>query len=124
MLFAIGEFPEGVAVMLFYQVGEMFQGIAVNRSRKSISSLMDIRPDFANLKMGDEVIKVTPEEVGIGDLILVKPGERIPLDGRVVEGSSSLDTSALTGEALLRDVDPAARFYQVPSTKSGLLTMR
>lgn len=102
--FAIHEYPEGVAVMLFYQVGEMFQDMAVNRSRKSISALMDIRPDFAHLKKGDELAKVSPEVVSIGDIIVVKPGEKVPLDGKVIEGQSMLDTSALTGESLLRDV--------------------
>ncbi len=121
--FAIGEYPEGVAVMLFYQVGEAFQRLAVNRSRKSISALMDIRPDFANLKVGNEVLKVTPEEVGIGDLILVKPGEKIPLDGRIVEGSSALDTSALTGESLPRDVEPGSEVLSGSINKNGVLTI-
>lgn len=86
--FAIQEFPEGVAVMLFYQVGELFQDIAVNRSRRSIKALMDIRPDYANLKIGDEEKTVSPEEVKIGDIIIVKPGERVPLDGKVLDGKS------------------------------------
>lgn len=121
--FAIGEYPEGVAVMLFYQVGEMFQRIAVNRSRKSIASLMNIRPDFANLKVSGEIRRVTPEEVGIGDLILVKPGEKVPLDGRVVEGSSVLDTSALTGESLPRDVEPGSEVLSGSINKNGVLTI-
>ena len=121
--FAIGQYPEGVAVMLFYQAGELLQDIAVNRSRKSISSLMDIRPDYANLKVGDEIRKVTPEEVGIGDLIVVKPGEKIPLDGKVVEGKSSLDTSALTGESLPRDVEVGGAALSGAVNKSGLLTI-
>ncbi len=121
--FAIGEYPEGVAVMLFYQVGEAFQRLAVNRSRKSISALMDIRPDFANLKLGDEIRKVTPEEVGIGDLIVVKPGEKIPLDGRIIEGCSTLDTSALTGESLPRDVEPGIEVLSGSINKSGMLTV-
>jgi len=121
--FAIGEYPEGVAVMLFYQVGEAFQRLAVNRSRKSISALMDIRPDFANLKVGNELLKVTPEEVGIGDLILVKPGEKIPLDGRIVEGRSALDTSALTGESLPRDVEPGSEVLSGSINKNGVLTI-
>ena len=83
--FAIGEYPEGVAVMLFYQLGELFQGIAVNRSRNSIADLMDIRPDYANLKTGNDIEKVSPDSVKIGDLIVVKPGEKVPLDGEVVE---------------------------------------
>lgn len=119
--FAIGEYPEGVAVMLFYQVGEAFQRLAVNRSRKSISALMDIRPDFANLKTGSEIRKVSPEEVGIGDLILVKPGEKIPLDGRITEGSSALDTSALTGESLPRDVVPGDEVLSGSINKNGAL---
>jgi Cd2+/Zn2+-exporting ATPase len=121
--FAIGEYPEGVAVMLFYQIGEAFQRLAVNRSRKSISALMDIRPDFANLKIGNEVRKVTPEEVGIGDLILVKPGEKVPLDGRIVEGRSALDTSALTGESLPRDVEPGSEVLSGSINKNGVLTI-
>ncbi|MHB8061670.1 MAG: heavy metal translocating P-type ATPase [Ruminiclostridium sp.] len=121
--FAIGEYPEGVAVMLFYQVGEAFQRLAVNRSRKSISSLMDIRPDFANLKIGNELRKVTPEEVGIGDLIVVKPGEKVPLDGKVVDGRSALDTSALTGESLPRDVEPGNEILSGSINKNGLLTI-
>lgn len=102
--FGIGEFPEAVAVMLFYQIGELFQSYAVDKSRKSISSLMDIRPDYANLYKNGTIEKVNPEEVKIGDLIVVKPGEKIPLDGNVVEGTTSLDTKALTGESLPREV--------------------
>ncbi|NLI88907.1 MAG: cadmium-translocating P-type ATPase, partial [Epulopiscium sp.] len=102
--FAIGQYAEGVAVMLFYQVGELFQDIAVNRSRDSITALMDIRPDFANLKVKDETVKVSPEEVKIGDIILIKPGEKVPLDGIVIKGQSSMDTSALTGESLPREI--------------------
>ena len=98
--FLIGEYPEGVAVMLFYQVGEIFQDMAVNNSRKSIRALMDIRPDFANLKIGDKIRKVSPEEVAIGDIIIVKPGEKVPLDGVVIEGTSMVDSSALTGESV------------------------
>ncbi len=121
--FAIGEYPEGVAVMLFYQVGEAFQRLAVSRSRKSISALMDIRPDFANLKIGSEIRKVTPEEVGIGDVIIVKPGEKIPLDGIIIEGSSALDTSALTGESLPRDVEPGNEVLSCSINKNGVLTI-
>ncbi|WP_444644048.1 heavy metal translocating P-type ATPase [Caproiciproducens sp. R1] len=121
--FAIGEYPEGVAVMLFYQVGEAFQRMAVNRSRKSISALMDIRPDFANLKVGNEVRKVSPEEVGIGDIIVVKPGEKVPLDGRITEGVSALDTSALTGESLPRDVEPGSEVLSGSINKNGVLTI-
>ena len=100
----IGEYPEAVAVMLFYQVGEMFQDYAVERSRKSITNLMDIRPDYANLEADGMTKKVTPDAVEVGSIISVRPGEKIPLDGTIIEGFSSLDTSALTGEALPRDV--------------------
>lgn len=121
--FAIGEFPEGVAVMLFYQVGEFFQDMAVNRSRKSITALMDIRPDFANLKTGEEVRRVSPEEVGVGDHIIVKPGEKVPLDGKVIEGRSTLDTSALTGESLPRDVEAGSDILSGSINKNGVLTV-
>ncbi len=121
--FAIKDFAEGVAVMLFYQVGELFQDIAVNRSRKSIAALMDIRPDFANLKIGDEIKRVTPEEVSIGDIILVKPGEKVPLDGKVIEGRSMLDTSALTGESLPREVEAGNDVLSGSINKNGLLTI-
>lgn len=103
--FFIGEYPEGVAVMLFYQVGELFQSYAVGKSKKSIASLMDIRPDYANVKKGDELVKVDPDEVQIGDIIVIKAGEKIPLDGKVIEGSSMIDTSALTGESVPREVE-------------------
>lgn len=102
--FCIGEFPEAVAVMVFYQVGELFQSYAVDKSRKSVVSLMDIRPDYANVYRKDEIERVNPDEVNIGEIILVKPGEKIPLDGIVVEGDSLLNTLALTGEAVLRKV--------------------
>ena len=102
--FGCGEYPEAVAVMLFYQVGELFQSVAVDRSRKSISALMDIRPDYANIERNGELVQVDPEEVSVGDVIVVKAGERVPLDGTVLEGTSSLDTAALTGESLPRDV--------------------
>lgn len=122
--FGVGAYAEGVAVMLFYQIGEFFQDLAVNRSRRSISALMDIRPDYANLKIGAEVKKVSPEEVGIGDLILVRPGEKVPLDGKVVKGQSSVDTSALTGESLPRDVEPGADILSGSVNKNGLLTVK
>ena len=102
--YAIFAFSEACAVLLFYQVGEYFQDYAVNKSRKSISSLMDIRPDYANKLVDGEVVVVDPEEVKIGDIIVIKPGERIPLDGVIVKGNSSLDTKALTGESLPKDV--------------------
>ena len=102
--FAIGEFPEAVAVMLFYQVGELFQSYAVNKSRKSIIELMDIRPDYANVIRNGKHEKVDPNEVNIEEIILVKPGEKIPLDGVIVEGKSLLNTVALTGESVTRSV--------------------
>ena len=102
--FFIGEYPEAVAVMLFYQIGEVFQGYAVNKSRKSISSLMNIRADYANVLRNGREIKVSPEEVNLEEIIVIKPGERVPLDGTVIEGTSFLDTSALTGESVPREV--------------------
>ncbi len=121
--FAIGEYPEGVAVMLFYQVGEAFQRAAVGRSQRSISALRDIRPDTANLITPGGTIEVSPETVGVGERILVKPGERIPLDGVVLEGVSALDTSALTGESLPRDVEPGSSVLSGSINQSGLLTI-
>ena len=121
--FSIGQFPEGVGVMLFYQVGEFFQDIAVNKSRKSISALMDIRPDYANKKIKDEIVKVDPEEVHIGDIIIVKPGEKVPLDGVVIEGKSLIDSSALTGESVPRDVKVGDEILAGCINKNGLLTI-
>jgi Cd2+/Zn2+-exporting ATPase len=121
--FAIGEYPEGAAVMIFYRVGEAFQDYAVGRSRKSISALMDIRPDYANLKTAAGVERVSPETVGIGSLLVVKPGEKIPLDGVVREGISALNTSALTGESLPRDVEPGIAVLSGSINKSGLLSI-
>ena len=100
----IGEYPEAVAVMLFYQIGELFQSVAVSRSRQSISELMDIRPDYANVEREGQLVQVDPEEVAVGDVIVIKAGERVPLDGTILEGTSALDTAALTGESLPRDV--------------------
>ena len=102
--FVIGEFPEAVAVMLFYQIGELFQSYAVDKSRKSIANLMDIRPDYANIYRDGKVEKVNPNKVRIGETIVVKPGEKIPLDGKIIEGKTSLDTKALTGESMPREV--------------------
>lgn len=102
--FAVGEYEEGVAVMLFYQVGELFQSYAVDRSRKSIAGLMNIRPDYANVRRGDRIDKVDPDEVKVGEIIVIKPGEKVPLDAQVIEGASALDTSALTGESAPREV--------------------
>ncbi len=121
--FAIGEYSEGVAVMLFYQVGEWFQSYAVSKSRKSIASLMDIRPDYANIEQNGQLIQVDPEEVPIGDTIVVKPGERIPIDGVITKGSSSLDTSALTGESLPREVSPGAEVISGCINQTGILTI-
>ena len=121
--FFVGEYPEGVAVMLFYLVGELFQGIAVGHSRKSISALMDIRPDYANLKVGDEIRKVSPEEVNIGDVIIVKPGEKVPLDGKVIEGNSMVDTAALTGESVPRELEPGNDALSGFINKNGVLTI-
>ncbi|SJZ83609.1 heavy metal translocating P-type ATPase [Selenihalanaerobacter shriftii] len=122
--FAIQEFPEGVAVMLFYEVGELFQDMAVNRSRRSIKSLLDIRPDYANLKEEDEVRKVDPNQVQIGDLIVVKPGEKVPLDGEVIEGESMVDTAALTGESVPRKVKQGEEILSGMINQDGLLTVK
>lgn len=122
--FAIGEFPEAVAVMLFYQVGELFQSYAVDKSRKSIASLMNIRPDYANIEKDGKVEKVDPDEVKIGDIIIVKTGEKIPLDGVVVEGTSSLDTMALTGESVPRVVKTEDEVLSGCINKDGLLKIR
>ena len=122
--FAIGEFPEAVAVMLFYQVGELFQSYAVDKSRKSIASLMDIRPDYANIEKDGKIEKVDPDEVKIGDIIIVKTGEKIPLDGGVVEGTSSLDTMALTGESVPRVVKTEDEVLSGCINKDGLLKIR
>ena len=119
--FAIGEFPEAVAVMLFYQVGELFQSYAVDKSRKSIASLMEIRPDYANVKRNNEISKINPEEVKIGETIIVKPGEKIPLDGKIVKGNSMLDTSALTGESLPREVKEKDEVLSGCINQNGLL---
>jgi Cd2+/Zn2+-exporting ATPase len=121
--FVIGEYPEGVAVMLFYRVGEAFQAYAVGRSRRSITALMDIRPDYANLKTGDGLRRISPEEAAAGDLIVVKPGEKIPLDGIVREGRAALDSSALTGESLPRDVEAGSEVFAGSINTNGLLTV-
>ena len=120
--FFIGEYPEGVAVMLFYQVGELFQSYAVGKSRKSIASLMDIRPDYANVKKGDELVKVDPDEVQIGDIIVIKAGEKIPLDGKVIEGSSMIDTSTLTGESVPREVEVGSDILSGCININGVIT--
>lgn len=122
--FAVGEFPEAATVMILYQIGELFQDYAVDKSRKSISSLMDIRPDYANVKRENEVLKVSPEEVKIGELIVVKPGEKVPLDGEIVEGKSMLDTSSLTGESMPQDANAGDNVLSGCINKSGLLTIK
>jgi Cd2+/Zn2+-exporting ATPase len=121
--FVIGEYPEGVAVMLFYQVGELFQGMAVNRSRRSITALMDIRPEFAYLKEGNDLRKVSPEEVAVGDSIVVKPGEKVPLDGIILEGSAMMDTSALTGESVSRSTQPGSQVLSGFINRNGVVTI-
>ena len=122
--FAIGEFPEAVAVMLFYQIGELFQSYAVDKSRKSIASLMDIRPDYANLKRENEISKVNPEEVKIGETIVVKPGEKIPLDGKIINGESLIDTSALTGESVPRKAKIGDEVLSGCINQNGLLEIK
>ena len=122
--FALGEYPEGVAVMLFYQIGELFQSYAVDKSRRSITGLMDIRPDYANVQKDGQLIKVDPEEVAVGDVIVIKPGERIPLDGFVINGSSSVDTSALTGESVPKQIREKDHVISGCINISGNLTVK
>lgn len=122
--FAIHQMPEAVAVMLFYVTGELFQDIAVGRSRKSIKSLLEIKPDYANLKSGVEVIKVSPEEVKVGDIIVVKAGEKVPLDGTILDGTSFVDTAALTGESVPRKVNVKDEVMAGMINQSGLLTIK
>ena len=120
----LGEHSEGVAVMLFYQVGEWFQSYAVSKSRKSITSLMDIRPDYANIEKDGKLVQVDPDEVQIGDTIVVKPGERVPLDGKIIKGTSALDTSALTGESMPREVEPGMDVISGCINQTGILTIQ
>ena len=121
----LGEYTEGAAVMIFYQIGELFESIAVGQSRKNISELMDIRPDYANLKQEDGSIeKVDPDEVGIGSLIVVRPGEKIPIDGVIEEGESSLDTSALTGESKPYTVRRGDSVLSGSINRSGVITVK
>ena len=122
--FGIGEYPEAVAVMLFYQIGELFQDYAVDKSRKSISSLMDIRPDFANIKKNGSIEKVSPDKINIGDIIIVKPGEKVPLDGTIVDGNSMLDTSALTGESVPREVSIGDEVLSGSINQNGLIEIK
>ena len=121
--FAIGEYPEAVFVMVFFQVGELFESIAVGSSRRSIAALMDIRPDVANVERGGEVVETDPEEVAVGEILVLRPGERVPLDGTVLEGESSVDTSALTGESLPRDVGPGDTLLSGVVNLSGMLRL-
>lgn len=121
---AIGEYPEAVAVMLFYQVGELFQDYAVDKSKKSITELMNIRPDYANVKRNENITKVNPEEVKIGEIIVVKPGEKIPLDGIVLEGKSMIDTSSLTGESLPRNVEKNDEILSGCINQNGTLSIK
>ena len=122
--FAIDQMPEAVAVMLFYIVGELFQNIALNRSRRSIKSLLEIKPDYANLKLNGVIKKISPEDVNIGDMIIVKAGEKIPLDGLITDGNSFVDTSALTGESVPRKVKPNDEVLAGMINQSGLITVK
>ena len=122
--FFIGEYPEAVAVMLFYQVGEMFQGYAVSKSRKSISSLMNIRADYANVLRNGEEVKVDPQNVAINEIIIVKPGERVPLDGVVLDGRSFIDTSALTGESVPREITVGEEILSGAINNNGVLKVK
>ena len=119
-----GEYPEAVFVMLFYQVGELFQSYAVDQSRKSITALMDIRPDYANMEVDGQLQQVDPEDVAVGDTIVIKPGERIPLDGVVLEGTTTVDTAALTGESLPREAGPGDDVISGCVNLSGLLRVQ
>ena len=119
--FYVQEYPEAVAVMLFYQVGELFQDVALSKSRRSIADLMDIRPDYANLDTGNGIVKVAPETIRAGDFILVRPGEKVPLDGKIVEGTSAMDTSALTGESVPRSVAPGDSVLSGFINRNGVL---
>jgi len=120
----IHQLPEAAAVMLFFKVGEFFQNLSVNRSRRSIKALLDVRPDYANMVKNQELIKVSPEEVNIGDTVVVKPGERIPLDGEILEGNSLVDTSALTGESIPRSVSSGNLVLAGMISKTGSLTVK
>ena len=122
--FALGEYPEAVAVMLFYQVGELFQSIAVGRSRRSISSLMNIRPDTATVLRGGAEVVVSPDEVSVGETVVIRPGERVPLDGTILRGSTSVDTSALTGESVPADKNPGDRIFSGSINLTGAVYAR
>ena len=120
----LGDFKEGVAVMLFYQVGELFQSIAVGKSRKSISALMDIRPDYANVEKDGKLVRVDPSEVEIGTVITVNPGEKVPIDGIIEEGSTTLNTSALTGESLPRDAKTGDEVISGSVNMTGVIRVK
>ena len=123
--FALGDYVEGCAVILFYQIGELFQSVAVGKSRQSIASLMDIRPDYANIEGEDgKLEQVDPDEVEVGTVIVVQPGERVPIDGVIVEGASALNTAALTGESLPRDVNAGDEVISGCVNMTGLLKVR
>lgn len=122
--FILGEYSEGVAVMLFYQIGEWFQSYAVSRSRQSITALMDIRPDYANVKRDGKLVQVDPDEVDVGEIITVKPGERVPIDGKIISGRSALDTSALTGESLPREVEAGMEVISGCINQTGILKIK
>ena len=119
-----GDYTEAVAVMLFYQVGEWFQGWAVGRSRRNITELMDIRPDYANLEQDGKTEKVDPDEVEPGSVIVVNPGEKVPIDGTVIEGTSSVDTAALTGESIPRDIAAGCEVISGSVNLSGVIRVR
>src|SRR5574344_2815016 len=121
---AATEFPEAVFVMLFFQVGELFEDIAEGKSRKSISQLMDIRPDIAHVRRGDELVDVNPEEVKVGDIVVIRPGEKVPMDGIVIDGASSLNTVALTGESVPRTIRPADDILSGCINLSGVVTAK
>ena len=123
-LLRTGDYEEAVAVMLFYQIGELFQSYAVGKSRRNISELMDIRPDYANIEENGQLVKTDPEEIVVGTVITVLPGEKVPIDGVVLEGSASLNTSALTGESVPRDVKPGDEIVSGCIDMSGVLKVR
>ena len=119
-----GDYTEAIAVMLFYQVGELFQSYAVGKSRKNISALMDIRPDYANIERDGRLEQMDPDEVSVGSVIVVQPGEKVPLDGEVIEGSSTLNTSALTGESLPREIQAGEEIISGCINMTGVLKIR
>ena len=123
-LYKSGDYTEAVAVMLFYQIGEWFQSYAVGKSRRNISELMDIRPDYANLEQNGKITKVDPDEVGIGSVIVINPGEKVPIDGILVQGSSSLNTAALTGESLPRDVSAGDEIVSGSINLTGVIRIQ